>query len=184
MGTLNACYVRASEEALRVVASLEPGRALRREEGLPFVEIAFGADEHRPPVELLRTSSATLRTDAIWLSFQSAVDAFQFQHWRGGKCLRELVYGAFEEERTWERVSGVAEAWEAEALFPRSALESELASGGEGEQVLRVWALRELRAGEVLPAVDARESARAVALHYGLPGWEATTDAASPWFLD
>ena len=186
MGTLNAAYLRCDDEAEVLWRGLIEDRAIEREHGLPFIWVMFGDDEFEPPVEWLQRASTALRSDALWLSYQSVVDSFEFQHWRDGHCVRELVYGAFESERTWERASGVPEVWEAEALFPRQALERELAAATDERQrqrVLHQWAYREIAAGGDRPTLNARECARAVSFHYGLPGWDVTIEPNSPWLF-
>src|SRR5262249_32164524 len=44
-----------------------------------------------PPKRELMELSLRLKTDVLWLSFQSVVDAFQFHHWQSGNHLRSLV---------------------------------------------------------------------------------------------
>jgi hypothetical protein len=87
------------------------------ESGTDFYAIDQPDDRFRCPERELSDLSAHLRTDVIWLGFQSLVDAFQFHHWRDGTHVRSLVYGCFEQERTWERVEGAPEPWEQHALF-------------------------------------------------------------------
>ena len=127
-----------------------------------------------PPREKLRGVSAELRTDGIWLSFQSTVDAFEYHHWRAGAALRSLVYGCYEEERTWEEISGTPEPWEQTVLFGQNELERSLNCIQEEsyqEELRRIWRERELLPGRTDPGIDARETARGVAEFYRFPGW-------------
>jgi hypothetical protein len=107
-------------------------------------------DDFRAPDALLREISTTLGTEVLWLSFQKQVDAFEFQHWAKGRLLRRLTFGCYEQERTWEKVEGQAEAWEAAALLDP----------------------KDLTAGSEVPSIDGRDTAEAVAVAYALPGWE------------
>jgi hypothetical protein len=163
MGTLNALYLRADDGSF-VRAELSQG--LAHEQVIPEshpARIGFQSKRTqqftreaqpapRVPTARLEGLSRESDSDVIWLSFQSVVDAFGYAHWRSGVCLRELVYGYEKEERTWERVHGEAEPWEREALF------------GGGPQV-------SFGPGDTEPQLDARETARAVADHFDLPGW-------------
>ena len=131
-------------------------------------------EDFAPPVDDLAGLSADLATDVIWLSFQSVVDAFEFHHWRAGTILRALVFGCYEEERTWERVEGEAEAWEREAFFDPKALRHPLEyakTDDEKRELERIWRDAELLPGRTEPSIDARESARKAAEHYHFPGW-------------
>ena len=147
MGTLHSIYVRTDDtdavlDALKKDAAKEI--RVQSEPGKSFLEVAW--HDFDAPQESLKRLSVHLRTDVLWLVFQSAVETFEFAHWRSGECVRHLVYGC-REERTWEWVDGEMEPWESN--------EFELAGPGEFE-----------------PSLDARETARDVAEHYGLPGWE------------
>jgi hypothetical protein len=98
------------------------------------------------PERDLMEPSSRLKTDVLWLSFQSVVDAFQFHHWRAGQHLRSLVYGCFTAERTWERAEGTPEPWEREVFFDRRELKALLKdmdecmeSEHEKRQTERIW---------------------------------------------
>jgi len=84
-----------------------------------------------------------------------------------------LAFGWFKEQGVWELAEGVPEPWERSAFFlPRTlAIWSEEADEDEAQEMRRVWAAAEVRVGRIIPPIDARESARAVAKFYGLPGW-------------
>ena len=121
MGTHNAIYIRAPDA--RVVAAVRGAyRGAYAEVGSEFVAVDQPLDQFECPERELADLSARLGTDVLWLSFQSVVDAFQFYHWDAGRRARSLVYGCFEQERTWERVEGVAEPWERAALFDPGTL--------------------------------------------------------------
>jgi hypothetical protein len=68
-------------------------------------------NDHEPPRELMAELSRTGKTDVLWVSYQSVVDAFEFLHYQGGALVRELVYGC-EDSQVWERVSGKRQPWE------------------------------------------------------------------------
>lgn len=138
--------------------------------------------ELNPPESLLQEISANLDTQLIWLAFQKQVDAFEFLHWDKGQLRRRLTYGCYEQERTWEKVEGEAEAWEASALFNPRDLERELRSlkeyPPEGKSVadaeaeLRaIWKDRRLAVNSAIPAIIGRDGAEKVAVAYSLPGW-------------
>jgi hypothetical protein len=116
MGTLNAIYVRASDPHT-ISALLSKLPLAYTEADTDFYAVDQPESRFECPEVELCDLSASLRTDVIWLAFQSVVDAFEFHHWRDGKHLRSLVYGCFEQERTWERVEGSGEPWERGALF-------------------------------------------------------------------
>jgi len=165
MGTLNAIYVRATEPA-KVTA-------LRDVHPTAYTEPGIEADSFVPLEADLASLSARLDTDVLWLGFQSVVDAFQFHHWRSGQHVRALVFGCFDQERTWERVEGRTEEWERAAFFDEKHLEHALkfVSGQQAEELQRIWRDAEIIRGRTEPSLDARESARKVAEFYGLPGW-------------
>ena len=172
MGTLNAFYVRATDaNASAAIRAKFPKGEI--EMGTDFCGVTMPDDTFETPERDLMELSAQLKTDVIWLSFQSAVEAFEFHHWRAGERLRSLVYGCFQ-ERTWERADGTPEPWERAALFTPKKLERNLryANKDEEKQTLeRIWREAEIQPGGIQPSLDARESARAVAQHFHFPGW-------------
>jgi len=170
VGTLNAIYVRVTDLAMAT--------ALRTQHPMAYTEPGsefYATDQpgFKPPEADLVRLSARLDTDVLWLGFQSAVDAFQFHHWRSGRHLRALVFGCFGRERTWERVEGEAEAWERAALFDPKQLAYALkfARNEEADRLRQIWRDAELAPGRMEPMIDGRESARKVAEFYQLPGW-------------
>ena len=173
MGTLNAIYVRVATQEM-AAAFLAKYPAAYTEAGTDFYAIDQPDDRFRCPERELFDLSVDLRTDVIWLSFQSVVDAFQFHHWRDGKHLRSLVYGCFEQERTWERVEGSPESWERQAIFNHGRLAIVLKyteDPGERRKLERIYRETDVSAGRTEPSIDGRERARDVARHYRLPGW-------------
>ena len=173
MGTLNAIYIRAADRSAASAIAAEFADAYT-EPGTQFYAVDQPSDRFRCPEAELAALSERLNTGVIWLSFQSAVDAFQFHHWRGGKHLRSLVYGCFDEERTWERVEGRAEPWEDAILFDRHQLVHALQyieDEGERLAVESIYRDRRIMPGHTEPSLDAREIARRVARFFHLPGW-------------
>lgn len=170
MGTLNAIYVRATRSQSELLRMAYP-RA-RTERGREFYVVEQPRTEFNPPEDELAGLSARLDTDVLWVSFQSAADAFRFHHWRAGKHLRALIY-AYEEQGVWERVEGEPEPWEHEAFFSSWQLESALADASKKEaaSLRRVWRDATLVVGQTVPFIAGREAAQAVAEYYHLPGW-------------
>jgi hypothetical protein len=87
---------------------------------------------------------------------------------------RSLVYGAYgPEERTWERVEGTPEPWEASVFFDPEELEYAIedAQGDEAaqEELRRVWREKELVVGRALPRVDTKDYPRRIGAYLGLP---------------
>ncbi len=172
MGTLVAIYIRADDSAT-TDALLGEYPSAYTEPNTRF----FGVDDRPygwiPPEEKLCDLSARLDTEVIWLTFQSVVDAFGYHHWCRGTCLRSLVFGCNKEERTWERSEGEAEFWERDAIFTPEELAFllENAIDDERKEYERIWRLSSPVPGQTVPCLDARETARAVAIYYRLPGW-------------
>ena len=89
-----------------------------------------------------------------------------------GSALIFVMALCFAEERTWERAEGTPEPWEREAFFPPRALTRPwLGTAEEKRERERIWREAELLPGRAQPSIDARESARKAAEHYGFPGW-------------
>ncbi|QEH34919.1 hypothetical protein OJF2_34640 [Aquisphaera giovannonii] len=172
MGTLVAIYIRADDPATADAIRAEYPSAYS-EPGTPF----YAVDDHpygwRPPGEALRALSARLGTEVLWLAYQSVVDAFEYHRWDRGARLRSLVFGCHAEERTWERSEGEPEPWERDAMFGAEGLASwsEGATDEERREYERIWSEESLEPGQTVPSLDAREAARAVAIHHRLPGW-------------
>ena len=121
MGTwISFCVRNTSDEAVSLVRSMFP--AAKVEAASEFIGVNLPEDAFEPPVDSLVALSTKLGTDVIWLSFQSTVDAFEFHHWHAGIVLRSLVFGCYQEERTWERAEGQPEPWERTAFFDSRTL--------------------------------------------------------------
>lgn len=170
MGTLNAIYVRATGQ--RAVALREEYPTAYTEPGLEFCAVEPPQTAWTPPEAELAALSARVGTDVLWLSFQSGSDSFQFHHWKSGQHVRALVFGCVE-QGLWERVEGEPEPWERGALFDPAGLRRwrEGADPVEAAELERIWHHAEIAIGRTVPSIDARESARAVAEFYRLPGW-------------
>lgn len=172
MGTSNAFYVRSNLDELK--PHLPKFSNAKVEAGDEFVGVNLAETAFEPPAEKLLQLSLDLKTDVIWLSFQSVVDAFKFHHWENGFLRRSLVFGCYEEERTWEKAEGSPELWEREVFFSEDQLQRWLGfmeSEAEKSDLRRIWAEHKLAPGNIYPSIDARESARAVAHYYKFPGW-------------
>lgn len=176
MGTLNAIYVRASNPATATAVKGAYPTAYS-EPGTDFFAIDQPNDRFRCPDAELQALSARLKSDVIWLSFQSLVDAFQYHHWEDGKLVRSLVYGCFENEREWEKVEGTPEPWESVVFF--GDLEGALRFRDldlERREIERIYRGNIIQVGASEPALDGRESARGVAEFFLLPGWSLTDE--------
>jgi hypothetical protein len=171
MGTLNAIYVRASHTAtVTAVRARYPSAC--SESGAPFLAIEQPEDLFRCPEAELQALSARMKTDVIWLSFQSVVDAFEYHHWNDGKHLRSLVYGCFEHEREWERVEGTPQPWEAKVIFGDLDRALECYDSEEDRRdIERIYREHLIEVGAFIPSLNARETARGVAEFLKFPGW-------------
>lgn len=171
MGTFNGFYVRGrNASATAAIQRVFPNAEI--ESSAEFLGVRMGEEDFVPPEPDLGRLSAALKTDVIWLGFQSAVDAFQFHLWRDGNHVRALVYGFFEEERTWERVEGTAEPWEREIFFSQEELNRSLrfANGdAHREELRRIWREAEISTGKIEPSLDSRDCAHTIARYYQLP---------------
>ena len=171
MGTWNAFYIKAKGDAA-ITAIRDHFPEAEIESSPEYVGVRLPDEDFEAPEAELAELSAFLGTDVIWLSFQSVVDAFQFHHWRGGQNVRALVYGCFQDERTWERAEGKAEPWEREVLFSDKELEHvlEFTDGDEQrEELQRIWKDGEISPGNTEPGMDSRSCAHNIAAHYGFP---------------
>lgn len=138
--------------------------------------------DYHPPEALLASLARDLGTQVIWLSFQKTVDAFEYIRWEAGQRLRWLTFGCYEKERTWERIEGRPEAWEAAAIFNGERLERRLASNlklpaefhttpAEADRLRTIWREKRLAVDSEEPNIEARDVAEAAAIAYALPGW-------------
>src|SRR5687768_15319757 len=121
-----------------------------------FVRVRLGI---YAPEQALMELSLRLKTDVMWLSYQSVVDWFEFYHWKQGTLLRALVYGR-KEERIWERIEGQPEAWERQIFFDPNdlarLLEDEDESDEEKQQLKQFWQTGELVLGRMEPYLSAQ----------------------------
>jgi hypothetical protein len=174
MGTMFAIHVRAPKTNSLAARLAQYGPQFT-EPGSAFCAVELPIREGPSENELadFRRLSRELNTDVLWLGFSSVSDSFRFHHWRFGQELRALAFGWLREQGLWELVEGNPESWERSAFFlPRTlAIWSEGAKEAEAQEMKRIWAAAEVREGRFIPPIDARESARAVAEFYGLPGW-------------
>jgi len=171
MGTWNAFYVRAqNDDAVAAVRERFPDAEI--ESSPAFLGVKMPDNAFEAPEPDLAALSTRLATDVIWLGFQSTVDAFQFHHWRSGQHVRALVYGCFQDERTWERVEGEPEPWEREVFFSQRELEHVLKYAGsdsERQELQRIWRDAEISPGKMEPGLDSRDCAHKIAAHYQFP---------------
>ncbi len=173
MGSFNAFYIKANSNA-----TLETVR-----QGFDQFEIEHYGDfitaklpPKRPPEKLLMRLSETFSTDVFWLGFESAMDCFEFHHWQFGRHVRSLVYG-MEEERTWERVDGTPEPWEREFFFHPNNLACDLDCAQDHRQremLQRVYRNGKIEVGLTGPGISSKETAEAIARHYGFPHYHLT----------
>lgn len=173
MGTFNAFYIRklGTEDATKAaIIGLYPKADIQV---LPeFVGAMLSADDIDlgVPEQKLGEISATLKTDVIWVTYQTTAESFIFHHWRGGEQLRALWYGCAS-EGTWERAEGQAEPWEAKEFWSEESLEGalELAeSDSERLKLRRLWKAQTIRKGQTAPIISSEDAVRAVMEHYDL----------------
>jgi hypothetical protein len=171
MSTYNAFYVRrqGSDDATRgAIAGLYPKAKVQM---LPeFVGAILSRNDMEPPEQKLKELSASLRTDVIWVTFQTTAESFIFHHWREGEQLRVLWYGCAE-EGVWGRAEGQVEPWEADEFWSEEPLEAALeCAETESEQgkLRRLWKDRVIRKGQTDPSVSSEDAVLAVMEHYGL----------------
>jgi len=174
VGTMFAMHV-GTPKTNELSARLAPYGTVFTESGSEFCAVDLPIEERPSEKELadLVALSREFDTDVLWLGFSSVSDSFRFHHWQSGQEVRALAFVWSKEQGVWELAEGEPEPWERSAFFlPRTlAIWSEEADEAEAKEMRRVWAAAEVRAGGVIPPIDARESARAVAEYYGLPGW-------------
>jgi hypothetical protein len=184
MASFEAFYIRRVTDESAVAAAIrERFRRVKIQPGDPFWEVQLYRTlwSWARPAKLrkrdLMELSSRLKTDVLWLSFQSVVDAFEFHHWRDGERLRSLVYGEMV-QGIWERAEGTPEPWERQVFFDPAELKERLEdmgecgeSGDEKREMERIWRDAEIRPGQAEPMLDARECAQKVAKYFHFPGW-------------
>ena len=129
--------------------------------------------------------SARYTTRAAGLMFDSVSDGFQFVFCEDGKLMRHLQYGG-KEHGLWQVAEGEPQPWE-EGLFADSPLGNLAEDDPDRALVAGLYQQRQIMAGNRWPAIDARETARAVAVFYRLSGWLDDWDNAGvsdgrPWW--
>ncbi|NOQ35579.1 MAG: hypothetical protein GQ569_06755 [Methylococcaceae bacterium] len=140
MSNFSAIYVQlldnseaAFEEVNRVLKEKGYLFTLRYHQSKPWVQLwAEEAENLSYYVGQIRAFFPQQRIIAI--ACQSVVDAIAYYDVQGDNTYRVLEYG-FRQERTWEKVEGIPQAWE-----------SEIFSGREGYQ-----AGDDLKVGEITP---------------------------------
>lgn len=175
MGTSNAFYVRAPDPATaEAIRAAYPDAYT--EKGSEFFAVDQADDRPVCPESELQSLSARLKSDVVWLSFQSVVDAFKFHHWRDGNHVRSLTYGCLNQGE-WERVEGDPEPWEAKVIFgDLPGAVRFIDDPAHRQKIERVYRGRIIERGAAEPSLDARETARGVAEFYVLPGWSLAED--------
>lgn len=171
MSTFNAFYVRrqASDDAIKAaIVSLYPTAGIQI---LPeFIGAIPSRDDLSPPEQKLKELSASLKTDVIWVTFQTTAGSFIFHRWEAGEQVRALWY-ACANEGTWDRVNGNAEPWEAKEFWSRVALEGLLKSvetEAERQNLKQLWKDKIIRQGQNEPEVNCEDVVRAVMEYYNL----------------
>lgn len=167
---MSRLYVRCpgSGELLERVRGEHPGTCVESPSEFASIPVPDGEGLDVPVV---REFSGRYGTDVIFLGFSSVTDSFAFTHCVNGRCERHLRFGWNREQGLWEDVAGEAEAWERAAFFAEDQykwLDPDDPDRAAVEEMHRTGRLSE---GEVYPMVDARESARAIAVHYRLTDW-------------
>jgi len=170
MSSFNAFYVKANGKAT-LDAVRQGFDQLAVEQHRDFIGVQLPGAPKKTPEEMLSRLSVMFTTDVFWLSFESAMDCFEFHHWQSGQHMRSLVYG-MDEERTWERADGAPEPWERDFLFHPRNMECELADAGDAElqeTIRRVYRDARIEVGQVVPSISSKMTADAIAQHYGFP---------------
>jgi len=173
MSSFNAFYVKANANA--TLEAIRQGfDELAVEQHRDFIGVQLPGAPRKTPEEMLSRLSGMFTTDVFWLSFESAMDCFEFHHWQSGRHMRSLVYG-MEEERMWERADGTPEPWEREFLFHPRNMECELADAEDAEDsesqetIQRVYRDGVIEVGQIVPSISSKMTADAIAHHYGFP---------------
>jgi hypothetical protein len=169
MASMVRIYIKCTEpaefERIRLqfpAATIEPPSE--------FASIPFPEDERMLPAQLDRLSKE-LDAEAIYLAFCSATDSLQFTRSVRGSGVRHLQYGMYVEEGLWEEVSGAMDDWEGPAFFAHDVLADMASQDQERALVEQIYEQRSIAAGQIYPMIDARDAARAAAVHYRLTDW-------------
>ena len=144
---------------------------LEYDEGALFARLALLTDERYYQGDV-QTLAARVEREVIYLGFSSVSDSFQFTHCVAGKTLRHLQYGCYVEQGLWEEVEGEPESSEQSAFFNPKDFRAD--PSDEPDFVAdrrRIFEIQRVVKNETLHMIDARESARAAAVHYRFTGW-------------
>ncbi len=170
MSIFNAFFIRANEKATLEVVR-DGFHEMEVDRFCDFIGVRFARPVSKVPQAMLIRLSEMLNTDVIWLSFESAMDCFEFHHWQSAQHVRSLVYG-LEEERTWERADGKSEIWEARVFFDPRNMECALGDAEDDEQretIQRIYREAKIEPGQTEPSISSKETADAIAQLYGFP---------------
>jgi hypothetical protein len=178
MASMFRLYIRCAEpadfERIRLqfpAATIEPPSE--------FASVPFSQEQRMLPAQLDRLSRE-LDAEAIYLAFSSATDALQFTRSVRGSGARHLQYGMYVEEGLWEEANGAMDAWEADAFFAHDALADMGSEDPERQLVEQIYERRLIAVGQIYPMIDARDAARAAAVHYRLTDWLGDWVGAAP----
>jgi len=172
MGTLNAVYIRSAQPVTTTIKAKE--RTGYTIPGSSFYAVDLDSSEFGCPEDEILQLSLSLQTDAIWITFQSTADVFVYHHCNKGSVVRSLCFGRFN-EREWERIEGIPEPWENATFFDTKKLAFLLKYEKDKkrrDEIERFFNAGSLKLGSDIPGIDARESARAIATFFNLPGWQ------------
>jgi hypothetical protein len=144
---------------------------LEYDEGAVFARLPLLTDERYYPGDV-QAFAAQLEREVIYMGFSSVSDSLQFTHCVPGKILRHLQYGCYVEQGLWEEVEGEPESWEQSAFFDPKDFKSDPTDDPDFvADRRRIFEAQRVVKNETLHMVDARESARAAAVHYRFTGW-------------
>ncbi len=144
---------------------------LEYEQGAVFAQLPLPVDERYYPCDV-QDFAAKLEREVIYMSFSSVSNSLQFTHCVPGRTLRHLQYGCYVEQGLWEEVEGEPESWEQNAFFDPNDFRSDPTDDPDFvAERKRIFNAQRVVKSETLHMVNARESARASAVHYRFTGW-------------
>ncbi len=170
MSTFNAFFIRANEKAT-LEAVRQGFDQMDVERFCDFIGVRLPRPFSKVPESMLIRLSEMFNTDVIWLSFESAMDCFEFHHWQSAEHVRSLVYG-LEEERTWERADGKPEMWERRVFFDPRNMKCALEDAEDDEQretIQHIYREGRIEVGQTEPSISSKETASDIAALYGFP---------------
>lgn len=166
MAWMENWYVRCGDN-VALLARLRSEHA-KVELELPSAFACVSADESSE--DATAEMSQRYGVEVILLTYSSTTDSFGFTRCVDGRCVRHLSYGQGE-EGMWEVAEGEPEPWERDAFFEEAQLQDIDQDSPHRDAAREMFRQGHVRAGSSWPIVDAREAARAVAVHYRLTGW-------------